>query len=161
MRQVSQVSNPCGLWPQSAMQWIDDTILMGDSLKQMYEITDKYLNRIMKMKLRLSIDKCPFLSKDVEFCGRMVNVTEYGFCENYAKCLLERARLVYVHELGQFIYTANFLCSVIPGFERIRNLVTANYNISGKLKNLERKKIKLNWTDDLKIAFSLLVEALK
>eukprot|EP00924_Labyrinthula_sp_SR-Ha-C_P002665 snap_masked-scaffold_13-processed-gene-3.32-mRNA-1 protein AED:1.00 eAED:1.00 QI:0/0/0/0/1/1/2/0/1264 len=143
------------------MQWIDDTILMGNSLDEMYKITERYLARIEKMKLRLSIDKCTLLAKDAEFCGRMVRKEGYGFCEKYARGLLDRAKPEYVHELAQFIYTANFLCSVIPGFAKIRKLVTGKYNISGKLKNLERKKIKLNWTDDLRIAFSLLVEALK
>eukprot|EP00924_Labyrinthula_sp_SR-Ha-C_P016106 augustus_masked-scaffold_4-processed-gene-19.9-mRNA-1 protein AED:1.00 eAED:1.00 QI:0/0/0/0/1/1/4/0/788 len=101
MRQITDVLEPCNLWPEKAMQWIDDTIPMADSLDEMYSILERYLKRIQAMKLRLSIEKF------------------------------------------------------------IRKLVTGEYNISGKLKNLERKRLKLVWTDELTMTFSMLIEALE
>eukprot|EP00924_Labyrinthula_sp_SR-Ha-C_P002314 maker-scaffold_16-snap-gene-0.37-mRNA-1 protein AED:0.19 eAED:0.29 QI:0/0/0/1/0/0/2/0/585 len=161
MRQITDVLEPCGFLPDKAMQWIDDTVLLADDLDEMYSMLECYLKRIQKMKLRLSIEKCELLATNAEFCGRRINSYGHGFCKKYAERLLNKAGPAYVHELAQFIYTANFLCSVIPGFAKIRKLVTGNYNLSGKLKNLERKKLKLSWSDELKISFSMLIEALK
>eukprot|EP00924_Labyrinthula_sp_SR-Ha-C_P016187 snap_masked-scaffold_4-processed-gene-21.51-mRNA-1 protein AED:1.00 eAED:1.00 QI:0/-1/0/0/-1/1/1/0/2106 len=161
MRQIDQVLNKCGLWPQSSMQWIDDTVLFANSHEEMYVILKKYLRRIEEMNLRINIDKCVLLNTEAEFCGRKVNSYGYSFSSTYAEELLNRAKPKFLHELAQFIYTANFLCSVIPGFAKIRKLVTGNYNITGKLKVLERKRIPLIWNDELESSFSLLKDALK
>eukprot|EP00924_Labyrinthula_sp_SR-Ha-C_P006031 snap_masked-scaffold_143-processed-gene-0.0-mRNA-1 protein AED:0.48 eAED:0.48 QI:0/0/0/0.33/1/1/3/0/307 len=66
-----------------------------------------------------------------------------------------------MHELAQFVYRDNFLCGIIPEFSRIRKLVLGDFKLVGKLKNLERKFLLIEWTSEMEVAFIELKEALK
>eukprot|EP00924_Labyrinthula_sp_SR-Ha-C_P001949 snap_masked-scaffold_30-processed-gene-2.9-mRNA-1 protein AED:1.00 eAED:1.00 QI:0/0/0/0/1/1/2/0/69 len=61
-----------------------------------------------------------------------------------------------MHELTQFVYAANFLCSIILEFSRIRKLV-----LVGKIKYLERMRLVIDWTTEKKRAFDELKEFLE
>eukprot|EP00924_Labyrinthula_sp_SR-Ha-C_P007313 augustus_masked-scaffold_8-processed-gene-14.99-mRNA-1 protein AED:1.00 eAED:1.00 QI:0/0/0/0/1/1/5/0/886 len=161
MRQIHEVLQSVGSWPDYSMQWIDDTVLMTSSLKELYDILERYLKRIRQLNLRLNVDKCKLLGLSADFCGRTLDGEGYRYDDSYAEELLSRADPQYAHELAQFIYTANFLCSILPGFSRLRHIITKKCNIAGKIKTLERKMIKITWSSEMRNAFEELKEELK
>eukprot|EP00924_Labyrinthula_sp_SR-Ha-C_P004884 snap_masked-scaffold_1-processed-gene-15.23-mRNA-1 protein AED:0.47 eAED:0.47 QI:0/-1/0/1/-1/1/1/0/1610 len=161
MRQIEEVLIPSKLWPHHSMQWIDDTTIMAEDVDELQQYVDQYLTQISKKNLRINIDKCHLIAEEVVFCGRKLNKNGFKFDSTYATGLLERKKPKYLHELAQFIYTANFLCSIIPQFSRIRKAVIGKFKITGRLKNLERKKILLDWSPELTTAFDELIKVLK
>eukprot|EP00924_Labyrinthula_sp_SR-Ha-C_P001804 maker-scaffold_128-snap-gene-0.10-mRNA-1 protein AED:0.20 eAED:0.27 QI:0/0/0/1/0/0/3/0/372 len=161
MRHIEEVLLPVELWPDHAMQWIDDTTIMAETIDELLEYVDRYLTQISKKNLRINIEKCNFIGGEVIFCGRKLSKEGYKFDSTYATRLLERQKPKYLYELAQFVYTANFLCSIIPQFSRIRKAVIGKFKITGRLKNLERKKILLDWSPELTSAFEELIKVLK
>eukprot|EP00924_Labyrinthula_sp_SR-Ha-C_P012789 snap_masked-scaffold_93-processed-gene-0.13-mRNA-1 protein AED:0.79 eAED:0.79 QI:0/-1/0/1/-1/1/1/0/197 len=73
MRQIHEVLQKVGIWPDHSMRWIDDTVLMASSLKELYDILEKYFKRIKQLNLRLNIDKCNLLGLNVEFCRKTLD----------------------------------------------------------------------------------------
>eukprot|EP00924_Labyrinthula_sp_SR-Ha-C_P005510 augustus_masked-scaffold_62-processed-gene-0.16-mRNA-1 protein AED:1.00 eAED:1.00 QI:0/-1/0/0/-1/1/1/0/2107 len=161
MRQISEVLQPAGLWPKYSLQWIDDSIIMGGSLSDLYDNTEKFMKQIRRKQLRLNIDKCDLVNRELVFCGRKFNAKGWTYDGIYAEKLLSRVKPVYLHELAQLVYTANFISSVIPGFSRIRKLLLGSNKISGKLKNLERKRIMINWDVEMNLAYDEMISAIE
>eukprot|EP00924_Labyrinthula_sp_SR-Ha-C_P007362 maker-scaffold_24-snap-gene-0.13-mRNA-1 protein AED:0.39 eAED:0.40 QI:0/0/0/0.5/1/1/2/0/835 len=161
MRQIYDVLVKAGIWPRNCMQWIDDTVIMAGSLEELFKILERYLKRIEELNLRLNVDKCHLVGLFATFCGRKVDGSGYQYDRSYVDELLSRANPRYVHELAQFIYTANFLCSILPGFSKLRHRITKNCSIAEKIKTLERKKLLIKWTDEMREAFEQLKEVLR
>eukprot|EP00924_Labyrinthula_sp_SR-Ha-C_P012200 maker-scaffold_10-snap-gene-0.19-mRNA-1 protein AED:0.36 eAED:0.37 QI:0/0/0/1/1/1/2/0/222 len=158
MRQIHQVLTPAGLSPKNSMQWIYDTVLISPTF---IKNIGKKLKQIQARNLRISIQKCSFIDNKATFCGRVLNVKGYNYDITYATKLLERVKPQYIYELAQFVYTVNFLCGIIPEFSRIRKLVLGDFKLVGKLKNLERKRLLIEWTSEMEVDFIELKEALK
>eukprot|EP00924_Labyrinthula_sp_SR-Ha-C_P015778 snap_masked-scaffold_4-processed-gene-9.7-mRNA-1 protein AED:0.35 eAED:0.37 QI:0/-1/0/1/-1/1/1/0/291 len=134
---------------------------MVESTGNLIEYVDRYLTQIAKKKLRINIEKCDFICGEVVFCGRKLIKEEFKFDSTYETGLLERKKPRCLHELAQFVYTVNFLCSIISQFSRIRKAVIGKFKITGRLKNLERKRIIFNWFPEQTFAFEELVKVLK
>eukprot|EP00924_Labyrinthula_sp_SR-Ha-C_P000042 augustus_masked-scaffold_60-processed-gene-0.71-mRNA-1 protein AED:0.69 eAED:0.69 QI:0/-1/0/1/-1/1/1/0/2071 len=161
MRQIEEVLMPSGLWPRKAMQWIDDSIIMGGTMEELYDNTSRFLTQIQKKELRLNVEKCELVADKLTFCGREVNKDGWSFDNSYAKGLLERVKPIYLHELAQLIYTANFISATIPGFSKIRKLLLGSHKITGKMKNLERRRVPIEWTEEMERTYEEMMQALK
>eukprot|EP00924_Labyrinthula_sp_SR-Ha-C_P003155 augustus_masked-scaffold_15-processed-gene-0.43-mRNA-1 protein AED:1.00 eAED:1.00 QI:0/0/0/0/1/1/2/0/2053 len=161
MRQIEEVLMPSGLWPRKAMQWIDDSIIMGGTMQELYDNTSKFLVQIQRKELRLNVEKCELVADKLTFCGREVNKDDWSFDNSYAKGLLERVKPTYLYELAQLIYTANFISATIPGFSKIRKLLLGSHKITGKVKNLERKRIPIEWSEEMEKTYEEMMQALK
>eukprot|EP00924_Labyrinthula_sp_SR-Ha-C_P012032 snap_masked-scaffold_26-processed-gene-2.29-mRNA-1 protein AED:1.00 eAED:1.00 QI:0/0/0/0/1/1/3/0/512 len=161
MRQISEVLTPIGLWPHKALQWIDDSIIMGESINELYSNVESFLRQIQSKKLRLNIDKCELVANNLVFCGRSFDEDGWKYDIQYAQGLLNRVKPVYLHELAQLIYTANFISPTIPGFSRMRKTVLGSHKIGGKMRNLEKKKLKIIWDEEMEMAYTEMIEAIK
>eukprot|EP00924_Labyrinthula_sp_SR-Ha-C_P008557 augustus_masked-scaffold_32-processed-gene-3.36-mRNA-1 protein AED:1.00 eAED:1.00 QI:0/-1/0/0/-1/1/1/0/1737 len=161
MRQIGEVLTPIGLWPHKALQWIDDSIIMGESINELYSNVESFLRQIQSKKLRLNIDKCELVANNLVFCGRSFDKDGWKYDIHYAKGLLNRVKPVYLHELAQLIYTAKFISPTIPGFSRMRKIVLGSHKIGGKMRNLEKKKLKIIWDEEMEMAYTEMIEAIK
>eukprot|EP00924_Labyrinthula_sp_SR-Ha-C_P002389 snap_masked-scaffold_16-processed-gene-2.6-mRNA-1 protein AED:1.00 eAED:1.00 QI:0/-1/0/0/-1/1/1/0/2052 len=161
MRQIEEVLMQIDLWPDKALQWIDDTIIMGQNMSELYSNMEKFLKQIKKKNLRLNLDMCELVSHTLTFCGREFTKEGWKFNDEYAAGLLKRVKPIYLHELAQMIYTANYISPTIPGFSRIKNIILGSHKISGKLKNLERKKILIEWSPEMEAAYDEMIAAIE
>eukprot|EP00924_Labyrinthula_sp_SR-Ha-C_P010159 maker-scaffold_66-snap-gene-0.74-mRNA-1 protein AED:0.92 eAED:0.92 QI:0/0/0/1/0/0/2/0/501 len=161
MRQIGEVLTPIGLWPHKALQWIDDSIIMGESIDELYSNAESLLRQIQSKKLRLNIDKCELVANNLVFCGRSFDKGGWKYDIQYAQGLLNRVKPVYLHELAQLIYTANFISPTIAGFSRMRKIVLGSHKIGGNMRNLEKKKLKIIWDEEMKMAYTEMIEAIK
>eukprot|EP00924_Labyrinthula_sp_SR-Ha-C_P004276 snap_masked-scaffold_3-processed-gene-19.39-mRNA-1 protein AED:0.47 eAED:0.49 QI:0/0/0/0.25/1/1/4/0/1284 len=161
MRQIEEVLMQVNLWSDKALQWIDDTIIMGQNVSELYTNVEKFLKQIKKKNLRLNLDKCELVNHTLTFCGREFTKEGWKFNNEYAAGLLKRVKPIYLHELAQMIYTANYISPTIPGFSRIGKIILGSHKISGKLKNLERKKILIEWSPEIEVAYDEMMAAIE
>eukprot|EP00924_Labyrinthula_sp_SR-Ha-C_P010254 snap_masked-scaffold_23-processed-gene-1.9-mRNA-1 protein AED:1.00 eAED:1.00 QI:0/0/0/0/1/1/2/0/178 len=120
MRQIGEVLTPIGLWPHKALQWIDDSIIMGQSINELYSNVERFLRQLQSKNLRLKIEKCKPVANSLVFCGRSFDKDGWKYDIQYAPGLLNRVKPVYLHELTQLVYTANFISPTISEFIRMR-----------------------------------------
>eukprot|EP00924_Labyrinthula_sp_SR-Ha-C_P002047 snap_masked-scaffold_90-processed-gene-0.28-mRNA-1 protein AED:1.00 eAED:1.00 QI:0/-1/0/0/-1/1/1/0/114 len=114
MRQNEEVLVPCELSPKKSLQWIDDSIIMGATLEELYDDTSRFLQQINRKNPRLNIEKRELVSDVLKLCDREVDKSGWKFDSCYVKGLLDRVKPVYLHELVQLIYTVNFISASIP-----------------------------------------------
>eukprot|EP00924_Labyrinthula_sp_SR-Ha-C_P008698 maker-scaffold_104-snap-gene-0.21-mRNA-1 protein AED:0.67 eAED:0.70 QI:0/0/0/1/1/1/2/0/983 len=159
-RIIREILKPQKLFLTKVLQWIDNTVLLGNTIQESYDNTRKFLG-VKHKKLRLNIDKCRFISDSTVFCGHKLTQKGYTLDDCYAKDLLSRKRPQYTYELAQMIFAANWIAGVLPGFSEVRTLITTDNKISWKIKLLERKKIPIKWTDTFKNAYKRFIELLE
>eukprot|EP00924_Labyrinthula_sp_SR-Ha-C_P010532 snap_masked-scaffold_70-processed-gene-0.73-mRNA-1 protein AED:1.00 eAED:1.00 QI:0/-1/0/0/-1/1/1/0/219 len=134
---------------------------MGNTLQELYDNTSRFLQQIKRKNLKLNLEKCELMSNRLKFYGREVDKDGWKFYSCYAKGLLDRVKPVYLHEFAQLFYTASFISASMPGFSRIRKLLLGSNKVTGKLKNLERMKLVVDWTEEMNKSYDHMIEAIK
>eukprot|EP00924_Labyrinthula_sp_SR-Ha-C_P012394 augustus_masked-scaffold_10-processed-gene-5.57-mRNA-1 protein AED:1.00 eAED:1.00 QI:0/0/0/0/1/1/3/0/1641 len=146
---------------RNALQWIDDTFILGMTFEEFCEATEKFLRQVIHENLRLNISKCDFIKKEAVFCGHLLTEKGHPLDKKYAADLLGRRKTKYVHELAQLIFIGNWIAGILPHFLRTRFTLTEKYSIVGKIKALERKKEIIIWTKEMNEAYQELCARLQ
>eukprot|EP00924_Labyrinthula_sp_SR-Ha-C_P003275 augustus_masked-scaffold_15-processed-gene-4.14-mRNA-1 protein AED:1.00 eAED:1.00 QI:0/0/0/0/1/1/6/0/907 len=145
----------------NVLQWIDDTILLGATLKEFCLVTKKFLKQLTQKRLWLNITNCDFFLKDAVLCGHLLTEEGHRLDKKCVVDLLGRRKPKYVHELPQLIFIRNWIAGILPYFARLRFILTEKYSIVGKIKALERRKELIVWTEERNLAYRERVEKLE
>eukprot|EP00924_Labyrinthula_sp_SR-Ha-C_P012151 augustus_masked-scaffold_26-processed-gene-4.23-mRNA-1 protein AED:1.00 eAED:1.00 QI:0/0/0/0/1/1/2/0/876 len=146
---------------KNVLQWIDDTILLGATLKEFCLVTKKFLKQLTQKRLWLNITNCDFFLKDAVLCGHLLTEEGHRLDKKCVVDLLGRRKPKYVHELPQLIFIRNWIAGILPYFARLRFILTEKYSIVGKIKALERRKEIIVWTEERNLAYRERVEKLE
>eukprot|EP00924_Labyrinthula_sp_SR-Ha-C_P007870 snap_masked-scaffold_28-processed-gene-4.9-mRNA-1 protein AED:1.00 eAED:1.00 QI:0/-1/0/0/-1/1/1/0/84 len=84
MHQIGEVSKPIGLWPRKVLQWVDDSVIMGDTVDELYNNLEKILNQSRSRKLHLLIDKFESVAISLTFCGGSFDADGWKFDIQYS-----------------------------------------------------------------------------
>eukprot|EP00924_Labyrinthula_sp_SR-Ha-C_P002457 maker-scaffold_16-augustus-gene-5.18-mRNA-1 protein AED:0.67 eAED:0.67 QI:0/0/0/1/0.5/0.33/3/0/2013 len=160
-RVITHVLTPASLWPNHALQWIDDTVLFALDVRAYMTLLRSFLKAIIDKRLRLNIGKCDLIAQSAVFCGHKLTKDGYRLDDTYLKKLMERPKPTYVHELAQLIYLGNWVSKMLPGFSELRKRMTGEFNIYGRLKKLERTKVLLEWSEEMNHAYEKLTKEVK
>ena len=149
--------------PAGALQWLDDTLVFGDTFSGFLESMEVILKNCIEVGLRLNVHKCSLLQKEIVWCGRIVSVRGWRFKEIYFKRIMEIPEPKTMGELEIIVYLATWLSATVPNCCELKNelqekmgeikkLLVAKF---GKMNKKKRKSMSIStfWTVDLARSF--------
>ena len=130
--------------------FLDDLIIVSETLEKHAELLEKVFNRLRERQLRLKPSKCEFLCTEIKFLGLIL--TKEGLHTDPKKiaAIINYPIPTNLKELRTFLGIAGYFRKFIQ-----------NYSIIARpLSNLTRKDIKYEWTSECQIALDTLKEKL-
>eukprot|EP00924_Labyrinthula_sp_SR-Ha-C_P007073 snap_masked-scaffold_8-processed-gene-8.44-mRNA-1 protein AED:1.00 eAED:1.00 QI:0/-1/0/0/-1/1/1/0/364 len=94
---------------EGAICWIDDIVIYSSTFQKYLENLSEFLERFISLTLRLNIDKCFPLQREVEWCGRNISHRGWNFSSKYFDKILDMKKPYYCHQLAQALHLANWL----------------------------------------------------
>lgn len=139
-----------GLLWKSALVYLDDVLVYGDSFKLALERLKTVLDRLRAANVKLSPKKCCLFRKEVPFLGHIVTSegvkTDPGKVESVKEWPVPRS----VTEVRGFIGLCTYYRRFVKGFAQT----------AAPLHHLTRKGACFHWSEDCQRAFEELKEAL-
>ncbi len=161
-RIINHIAEPAGLFKKKdhgCCVWLDDIILYGSTVEGYLQSLDKLLKQVIVQGVRLNVEKCEFFSDQMEWCGRLLKDGKWRFMDKFYEKILSLPKPEYKHQLAQIIFLVNWLSPAIPGIAEFREVLAEDINLEGKkLKELERRNEKIEWTPEKDIAFQKILE---
>lgn len=139
-----------GLTFDKCMVYQDDLSVMGKSLADHNKNLLDVLTRLRKVNLKLNIEKCEFLKKELLYLGHVVS--EHGIQPDPGKIkvLKEYPVPTNADEVRRFVAFTNYYRKFIPNFAKLTVCLT----------KLTKKNVKFVWSDECQKSFELLKEKL-
>ena len=98
-----------GLHMEMCVNWIDDLLVFGPDEETYLDRLDKILSRYDKWGVKLSLEKCEFFTKQVEWCGREFSNGTWCFSSKYYDKVLKTPEPETALELADFIYALQWV----------------------------------------------------
>ena len=130
--------------------FIDDIIIHAESLEQHKKIFNKVLQRLREFKLSISIEKCKFLKKEVEYLGHIISVDGIKTNPKIISAVRDFPRPRNVKNVRQLLGLFNYYHRFVDGFAKLSNPIT----------KLLEKNVKFEWTEEADKALKILKEML-
>ena len=139
-----------GVDDERVFVFLDDIIIVGETIDVLLDVLDKVLKRLEDKCLRLKPSKCEFLCQSVTFLGLVLD--KYGLRTDPKKidAIMSRAEPKNPHEVRQFLGMAGYFRKFIPNYATIAKPLTT----------LLEKDADLTWTNECQLAFTTLQERL-
>lgn len=139
-----------GLNYKQCFIYLDDCIVIGNSMTSHNQNLTKVLERFRSTNLKLNPLKCEFLRKDIMYLGH--KITSKGVEPDPAKveALNKYPRPTNTDEVKRFVAFANYYRRFISNFA----------NIAYPLNQLSKKNAIFDWTPECETSFLKLKEAL-
>ena len=105
--------------------FMDDIIVYGTSLQESLENLEKVFQKLQKFNLKVQLDKCAFLQKEVEFLGHIVTREGIKPNPNKIKAILEWPIPNKVKELRGFLGITGYYRRFIKDYAKIAKPLTS------------------------------------
>uniref|UniRef100_A0A0K0FRW8 RNA-directed DNA polymerase n=1 Tax=Strongyloides venezuelensis TaxID=75913 RepID=A0A0K0FRW8_STRVS len=66
---------------ESIITWQDDILLMGNNLKEMFDLVNEVMNKLDRINLRIKKEKMKLFKRSLTFLGYEINSTERKICK--------------------------------------------------------------------------------
>ena len=103
------------------LQWLDDTLLYANTFNECLEVLERVLSNCVKWGLRLNVEKCDFVAREIIWCGRRISASGWNFRKEYFDKILEVPAPKTVKELEGVVYLATWLTTSIPDCCRLKD----------------------------------------
>jgi len=139
-----------GLQGIRCLVYLDDIVIYGSSLQEHNKRLTEALQRLRKHNLKLQVEKCEFLRKEVTYLGHIIS--EDGISPDPAKLSAVKnfPTSKKVKDVQSFIRLAGYYRKFIKNFSKIAKPLTM----------LTKKDNKFNWNTEQQNAFDSLKEKL-
>eukprot|EP00924_Labyrinthula_sp_SR-Ha-C_P004037 augustus_masked-scaffold_3-processed-gene-11.43-mRNA-1 protein AED:1.00 eAED:1.00 QI:0/0/0/0/1/1/4/0/1016 len=131
-----------------AICWINDIVVYSTTFQNYLVNLSQFLDRFISLNLRLNIDKCFSLKKEVEWCGRKISKENWNFSEKYFNKIMDMKRPYFCHQLAQALHLANWLSPVVEHLAEYRDYFA-------KLVDLKKPKAQLKKENKARIVWLL------
>ncbi|EPQ28316.1 uncharacterized protein PFL1_04143 [Pseudozyma flocculosa PF-1] len=98
--------------------WMDDSGGSKQSYGDFFEFNRLFLNRCIDVGFTLSVKKCSYFHKEVQFCGHIVGQHGIRVDPERLRAIVDWPKPSTVRELMQFRGTASYLRSKVPDFAK-------------------------------------------
>ena len=162
-RMVREVIMPTGFYCRDStgiLQWIDDSFFYIETLASYLIMLTNFLKQLIYKKVRLSIHKCTLLSHHIDYCGRHFSAEGWNFMPVYYEKILKTNRPRFHHELAEAIYLATWLQPAVPHLIKFRNILSEGVNLTGKIRDLKRANLLVDWTEERSNAWTGFLSAI-
>ncbi|KAG5892221.1 hypothetical protein JTB14_034770 [Gonioctena quinquepunctata] len=139
-----------GLPGVTILAYLDDLIILSESLEKHLQDLDMVFQRLEMYKLRLNRAKCTFVCPVVKYLGHLITPHGIKPDPNKVRAILEREPPTDVKQVMSFIQTCSWFRRFIENFA----------NVSRPLTSLLKKNAKWIWGTDQQISFDRLKELL-
>ena len=95
--------------------------------------------------VRLNINKCIFLTKEAEYCGRVINEQGWRYRDEFFNKILSIQRPLFCHEMAQAMYVINWIGLSIPELSKLREPFKEFINLHGKKLSVLKKVVSYHW----------------
>ena len=157
--------------------YIDDIIIYSKTFEQHLKDVEEVFEKIRKAMLKLKLEKCDFMKREVNFLGFVVGKDGVKTNEDKIKKVKEFPRPTTIGELKGFLGLASYYRRFIEGFskiakallkltegiryERVTKKEGVNVGIGKKINRMiNGKNIEKDWGEEQEEAFQLLKEKL-
>lgn len=130
--------------------YLDDLIVVGNSLQTHNKNLIKVLQRLREVNLKLNPQKCEFLKQQLLYLGHVISADGISPDPEKTKVISEYPVPKNADEAKRFVAFANYYRKFIPDFAKIAQ----------PLNDLSRKGTIFNWSNECQQAFEELKKAL-
>eukprot|EP00171_Calliarthron_tuberculosum_P020891 IDg20891t1 len=128
--------------------WLDDFTGFARTESELLDMLEKFFKICMQRNLYLSARKSTLFTREVKWCGRIINKNGYKMDPARIEGLKSMHMPQTAEELNQFIHCLRWMSRSIPNFEKrvapLIAVVDEAFQISGKRTKRSIRKIKLN-----------------
>ena len=150
-RMVRELMMPTGYYlakTNGILQWIDDTLIYAEDEEMMFKILEAVLKQLQVKRVRLSLMKCNFFEKQVEYCGRVLKENTWSFNESYYKKILSMRRPGFKYQLAEVLYLATWLSPTIPHLAEIRDELADGIRMGESMKKMKQANEVVIWNQN-------------
>ena len=138
--------------PAGSLQWLDDSLLYAPDFPSYLKVLTRILRNCLRWHLRLNVDKCEFIAKEIYWCGRRITSSGWNFKQDYFNRILEVPRPVNVKELEAIVYMVTWLATAIPECSRLKDrLNTLMMTVRDKLTAEHGKRVSKKKRDAVEL----------
>ena len=139
-----------GLEFESALAYLDDVIVFGNTIDQTLDRLLVVLERFRKAKLKLKAKKCLLFATEVKYLGHVISERGVSTDPDKIKNIVKMHRPQTVKNTRSFLGMVNYYSKFLPMLAEV----------AAPLHNITKKNAKFNWTSDCEKSFIKLKELL-
>ena len=128
--------------------YIDDILILGASFDEHLELVGRVLQALEAHAIKIKPSKCEWFCTEVEFLGHIVSATGMRKTTDYLNKVRDFPKPTTVKELREFLGLVNFQRKFVPNCSEIQKPLS---KLTGG-----RSKKKLEWDDEMQLAFDKL-----
>ena len=133
--------------------YIDDVLIMSETFQEHLTLLGRVLSTLEAHGVNVKLSKCSWVASEVEYLGHVVGADGIRKPDSYVKKVDEIPRPTTVRGLREFLGLANFQRKFVPNFSVIQRPLSE--------KTGGRGTRKLQWTEDMEVAFLKLKEKIR
>ena len=142
-----------GLPSRKVIAYIDDILIMSDSLDEHIQLVQKVLQTLYSYGIKIKPSKCVWFKSEVRFLGHVLSQSGIKKYPEYVEEVENFPKPTTVRELQKFLGLVNFQRKFVPSCSLITKPLT---KFTGQKRNT-----KLKWTEDMENAFVTLKSVMK
>ena len=135
---------------RNVIVYLDDIIVFSNTFEEHVQHLQEVFDKVREYKLKLSIEKCRFLCKEVVYLGHIVSAEGILPCEDKVKAVQQFPIPTTKKELQSFLGLANYYRIFIKDYA----------HITDPLNKITGKNSKFLWSDECQKAFQTLKDKL-
>ena len=139
-----------GILGKNVFCFLDDVIIASPSIEEHLHTLSHVLSRFESAGLKIKLNKCRLLQKQVTFLGHLINSQGVHTLNDKISAVQQFPVPNNADQIRQFLGLAGFYRQFIHHFSQIAQPLT----------QLLKKEIKFTWSDDQQVAFDHLKSAL-
>ena len=140
-RAMNTILNP--VLGKHALAYLDDIIIFSSSFEEHLLHLMKVLSLLKKAGIKLNLEKCKFLVKEVKFLGFLINSNGISPDPDKIKAINEMPVPKNVTDVRRILGAAGFFRRHVPNFS----------SVVAPLTNLTKKGIKFEWRTEHDLSF--------
>ena len=146
-----------GLTWKKCLVYMDDVLIFGRTLEEHNERLKEVLQRFSEAGVKLSVDKCYFLQKEVKYLGHVISYEGVKTDPVKTECIRQYERPTTSSELKSFLGLTGYYRRFIRSYAEI---VRPLENLLNRLECKRKDKCILEWSEESLGAFERLKLAL-
>ncbi|KAM9996527.1 hypothetical protein ACTFIZ_002337 [Dictyostelium cf. discoideum] len=107
-----------------ALAYVDDIVIFSDSFEEHTEHLNKLLEKLRLNKIYLSVNKCKFYEKEIEFVGHVLTSEGIKVRDSKVDAILRMPEPVTVKQVRAFIGSCNYYKKFIRNFTELTYRLT-------------------------------------
>lgn len=141
--------------------WIEDFTLHSKNEEELLDLIKRFLEICKEKRLLVSIRKSNFFTKQVKWCGRVIDKDGYSMKPANIESFRDIVKPLMADELCQFVHCCRWMSKSIPDFSRrigpLNDLLEKAYTMKGKRKKRAIKGLSLaqvGWNPEHDLIFN-------